>query len=100
MAYNRHLNTRHPHLKLLVEPHTYADHPLPHLTVVQPGDEELLGAHTDLVVTLGGDGTILHVSNLFNGGECPPVLSFSLGSLGFLLPFRTHLTLKSKKSCA
>jgi NADH kinase len=40
-----------------------------------------------MVLTLGGDGTVLHVSNLFSHGECPPVLSFSMGSLGFLLPF-------------
>ena len=44
----------------------------------------------DLVVTLGGDGTILHASSLFKTGEVPPVLSFSLGTLGFLLPFRTY----------
>ena len=44
----------------------------------------------DLVVTLGGDGTILHASSLFSAGEVPPVLSFSLGTLGFLLPFRRY----------
>jgi NAD kinase len=42
----------------------------------------------DLVVTLGGDGTILHASSLFSVGAVPPVLSFSMGTLGFLLPFR------------
>lgn len=42
----------------------------------------------DLVVTLGGDGTILHASSLFSYGAVPPVLSFSMGTLGFLLPFR------------
>lgn len=42
----------------------------------------------DLVITLGGDGTILHASSLFNTGPVPPVLSFSMGTLGFLLPFR------------
>ncbi|KZT33451.1 ATP-NAD kinase [Sistotremastrum suecicum HHB10207 ss-3] len=41
----------------------------------------------DLVVTLGGDGTILRASSLFRRGRIPPVLSFSMGSLGFLLPF-------------
>lgn len=41
----------------------------------------------DLVVTLGGDGTILHASSLFSVGAVPPVLSFSMGTLGFLLPF-------------
>ena len=45
--------------------------------------------HIDLVITLGGDGTILHASSLFKTGAVPPVLSFSMGTLGFLLPFRT-----------
>ena len=45
----------------------------------------------DLVITLGGDGTILHASSLFKSGAVPPVLSFSMGTLGFLLPFREHL---------
>lgn len=44
----------------------------------------------DLVVTLGGDGTILHASSLFSAGAVPPVLSFSMGTLGFLLPFRSY----------
>ncbi|PIL30982.1 hypothetical protein GSI_05675 [Ganoderma sinense ZZ0214-1] len=41
----------------------------------------------DLVITIGGDGTILHASSLFKVGAVPPVLSFSMGTLGFLLPF-------------
>ncbi|CAF5215552.1 unnamed protein product, partial [Rotaria magnacalcarata] len=40
----------------------------------------------DLVICLGGDGTLLHASSLFQK-SCPPVLSFSMGSLGFLTPF-------------
>lgn len=50
----------------------------------------------DLVVTLGGDGTILHASSLFSTGAVPPVLSFSMGTLGFLLPFRelSHITVR------
>ncbi|ODQ52656.1 ATP-NAD kinase [Saitoella complicata NRRL Y-17804] len=40
----------------------------------------------DLVLTLGGDGTVLYSSWLFQR-IVPPVLSFSLGSLGFLTPF-------------
>lgn len=39
----------------------------------------------DLVVTLGGDGTILRASSLFaTCHNVPPMLSFSMGSLGFL----------------
>lgn len=41
----------------------------------------------DLVVTLGGDGTVLFVSSLFQR-HVPPVMSFSLGSLGFLTNFK------------
>ncbi|RYP90583.1 hypothetical protein DL770_003345 [Monosporascus sp. CRB-9-2] len=40
----------------------------------------------DLVLTLGGDGTVLFTSWLFQR-IVPPVLSFSLGSLGFLTTF-------------
>jgi len=40
----------------------------------------------DLVCTLGGDGTVLFTSWLFQR-VVPPVLSFSLGSLGFLTSF-------------
>ena len=41
----------------------------------------------DLVLTLGGDGTVLYTSWLFQR-IVPPILSFSLGSLGFLTNFR------------
>jgi len=40
----------------------------------------------DLVLTLGGDGTVLYTSYLFQR-VVPPILSFSLGSLGFLTNF-------------
>jgi len=35
------------------------------------------------VVCLGGDGVLLHASSLFRRA-IPPVISFNLGSLGFL----------------
>ena len=43
-------------------------------------------ARVDLAVTLGGDGTVLFASWLFPRAV-PPVLSFALGSLGFLTRF-------------
>ena len=45
----------------------------------------------DLVLTLGGDGTVLFTSWLFQR-IVPPILSFALGSLGFLtnFPFETY----------
>ncbi|KDP32857.1 hypothetical protein JCGZ_12149 [Jatropha curcas] len=46
-------------------------------------DTSDLHERVDLVACLGGDGVILHASNLFRGAV-PPVVSFNLGSLGFL----------------
>ncbi|KAJ3676271.1 hypothetical protein LUZ60_003683 [Juncus effusus] len=51
-------------------------------------DEEIKLLHTkvDLVVTLGGDGTVLWAASMFKG-PVPPVVAFALGSLGFMTPF-------------
>lgn len=48
------------------------------------GDKET--SDIDFIVTLGGDGTVLETSRTFQR-VMPPVLSFSLGSLGFLTTF-------------
>ncbi|KAI7889913.1 ATP-NAD kinase-like domain-containing protein [Mucor mucedo] len=40
----------------------------------------------DFIITLGGDGTVLFSSWLFQN-YIPPVIPFHLGSLGFLTPF-------------
>lgn len=49
---------------------------------------------------LGGDGVILHASNLFRGAV-PPVISFNLGSLGFLTshPVSSYLTRYASFHC-
>lgn len=51
------------------------------------GDIDDIISRTDLIVSLGGDGTILRGVSLFSNTKVPPILSFSLGTLGFLLPF-------------
>ncbi|KAI9196555.1 hypothetical protein LWI28_024890 [Acer negundo] len=54
-------------------------------------DKEMLLLHTkvDLVVTLGGDGTVLWSASMFKG-PVPPIVPFSLGSLGFMTPFHSE----------
>lgn len=42
----------------------------------------------NLIVTVGGDGTILYASKIFAFAECPPVVCFSMGSLGYLCNFK------------
>ncbi|XP_064610741.1 uncharacterized protein LOC135474966 [Liolophura sinensis] len=48
------------------------------------GDD--LTGKIDFIICLGGDGTLLHASSLFQQ-SVPPVMAFHLGSLGFLTPF-------------
>ncbi|AQK98114.1 NAD(H) kinase 1 [Zea mays] len=49
-------------------------------------DIKMLHTKVDLIVTLGGDGTVLWAASLFKG-PVPPVVAFALGSLGFMTPF-------------
>lgn len=54
-------------------------------------DDEVLLLHTkiDLVVTLGGDGTVLWAASMFKG-PVPPVVPLAMGSLGFMTPFNSE----------
>lgn len=46
-------------------------------------DEQELGAACDLLIVLGGDGTILRALHRMRG-EVPPIFGINVGSLGFL----------------
>jgi hypothetical protein len=51
-------------------------------------DIPTLSSRIDFVIALGGDGTLLRVSSLFDAGAVPPVLGVSAGTLGFMMPIR------------
>jgi NAD+ kinase len=46
-------------------------------------DEEEVGRSADVVVVLGGDGTLIHAQYLL-GGRPAPILGVNMGSLGFM----------------
>ncbi|XP_023649389.1 NAD kinase isoform X1 [Paramormyrops kingsleyae] len=49
-------------------------------------DLDDISDRVDFIICLGGDGTLLYASSLFQE-SVPPVMAFNLGSLGFLTPF-------------
>jgi NAD+ kinase len=52
---------------------------------------ECVASQLDLGVILGGDGTVLWTCYIFGNRSVPPLVPFSLGSLGFLTPFQPGL---------
>ncbi|QKX60840.1 uncharacterized protein TRUGW13939_07986 [Talaromyces rugulosus] len=85
-----HIVTTYPSLSIILEPKTAEEvHSSLSVPVFTSTPDRPLTASThekaDMVVTLGGDGTILRASSLFaTCHNVPPMLSFSMGTLGFL----------------
>lgn len=89
-----HIHSTYPSINIILEPESanelYQEVPFPLYTYTK-GDKvsQHLSDKTDLVCTLGGDGTLLRASSLFSHSESvPPVLSFAMGTIGFLGEFK------------
>jgi NADH kinase len=85
-----HIKSAYPSLNILLEPKAaseiHSELPFP---VYTPFKSQIHGEafheKVDMVATFGGDGTILHASSLFAASDIvPPILSFTMGTLGFL----------------
>ncbi|KAL8769897.1 MAG: hypothetical protein Q9194_005319, partial [Teloschistes cf. exilis] len=89
-----HIRETYPSINILLEPEAAANlhqslsfpvYTLPHTTDPADGNQDVLSKKVDLTATFGGDGTILRASSLFSTAcSVPPILSFSMGTLGFL----------------
>lgn len=89
IEYANHVKSNYPDVNLIFEPyvaqqlHETLDFPV--YTINENGSNTPYHEKVDLTSTLGGDGTILHAASLFaTAKHVPPVLSFSMGTLGFL----------------
>lgn len=92
IEYVTHLSSTYPSINIILEPTSaseiHAHLPFPVYTYDEPARNSVpayLSDKTDLVCTLGGDGTILRASSLFShAATVPPILSFAMGTIGFL----------------
>ncbi|KAI1767987.1 ATP-NAD kinase [Hypoxylon sp. FL1150] len=85
ISFANHIHSEYPNLNLVFERRIastiHESLPFP----IYTSDASQFPAKIDLVSTLGGDGTILRAASLFSLHESvPPILSFSMGTLGFL----------------
>lgn len=71
------VRARYPHLTVLAEGH------LAHALGWTRLEDRELAERAELVVVLGGDGTLIHAARLLQGREVP-LLGANLGSLGFM----------------
>ncbi|KAJ9636035.1 NADH kinase pos5 [Knufia peltigerae] len=88
--FSKHVDSTYPGLNIIIESKVSSEigHELAldHFTSSDSADlPRKYDDKVDLVVTFGGDGTILHAASQFAASsEVPPILSFSMGTLGFL----------------
>jgi NADH kinase len=92
LEYAKHICSTYPAISLILKPETASEvHEFLPVPVYTPreGTSTSYLEKADLISTLGGDGTILRASALFTSSPIvPPILSFSMGSLGFLGEWR------------
>ncbi|EOA89145.1 uncharacterized protein SETTUDRAFT_127652 [Exserohilum turcica Et28A] len=94
VEFTSHIRSTYPAINVIFEPETadelHGQLPFPVYTYQKKnGIPRHLSDKTDLVCTLGGDGTLLRASSLFSHSEnVPPVLSFAMGTIGFLGEFK------------
>ena len=92
VEFTTHIRSTYPSINIILEPESASElHeqlPFPVYTYDKIGGfgtSQHLSDKTDLICTLGGDGTLLRASSLFSHAESvPPVLSFAMGTIGFL----------------
>ncbi|KAL2195121.1 ATP-NAD kinase-like domain-containing protein [Corynascus similis CBS 632.67] len=104
IEFAKHIYNNYPGLNLVFENHIAQDiHetlPFPVYTTDPSNASTLFARKIDLVTTMGGDGTILRAASLFSmHNSVPPILSFSMGTLGFLGEWRFSEYKRAWREC-
>ncbi|KAF7551116.1 hypothetical protein G7Z17_g5235 [Cylindrodendrum hubeiense] len=86
VKFSKYIHNEYPEVNLVFEPRIAAtlrdrfDFP-----IFESDDQTSIADKIDVIATFGGDGTVLRAASLFKlHGSVPPILSFSMGTLGFL----------------
>ncbi|KAF4121915.1 NADH kinase [Geosmithia morbida] len=86
VKFAKHMHTDYPEVNVVFEPRIASsvqsrlDFP-----IYASDDRTSTADKVDVIVTFGGDGTVLRAASLFKlHGAVPPIVSFSMGTLGFL----------------
>lgn len=92
LEFGHHIRSAYPDVSLIFEPYVAEElEPNFSFPIYAPNEEHNVPYQdvVDLTSTFGGDGTILHAASLFATAQSvPPILSFSMGTLGFLGEWR------------
>ncbi|AEO56705.1 hypothetical protein MYCTH_2301909 [Thermothelomyces thermophilus ATCC 42464] len=104
IEFAKHIYNNYPGLNLVFESHIAQDiHetlPFPIYTTDPSNASTLFARKIDIVTTMGGDGTILRAASLFSmHNSVPPILSFSMGTLGFLGEWRFSEYKRAWREC-
>lgn len=89
LRFAQHLHDNYPDINIVFESRIaeriHNELPFPVYSTARSDPATQFPNKIDLVTTLGGDGTILRAASLFSlQSSVPPILSFSMGTLGFL----------------
>ncbi|POR31557.1 NADH kinase pos5, mitochondrial [Tolypocladium paradoxum] len=86
VKFARYICSEYPEVNLVVEPRVASSIQEQLSFPIYVSDSpSSIADKIDVIATFGGDGTVLRAASLFKlHGSVPPILSFSMGTLGFL----------------
>ena len=86
VKFARHIRSDYPDVNLIFEPKIAdAVHESLRFPIYAADRRASMAGKVDVIATFGGDGTVLRAASMFKlHGSVPPIVSFSMGTLGFL----------------
>lgn len=86
VKFAKHVHSEYPDVNIVLEPKTAPTiQERLRFPIYASDDRQCIADKIDVIATFGGDGTVLRAASLFKlHGSVPPILSFSMGTLGFL----------------